>query len=301
MDTTPIQFQSADEFELLPGYEAAMRCTPEQLERIVGKYAFDKARQLRCGLNGCNRTHWHGYVISAKDGRKTHCGQDCGKREFGVTFDEVEATFRRAEAAAARASNIAEAVRERDALLARADSIMGQTSQWAKKVSDLLGLIDREPSMRRALDGALRDGGRIRRAAKVDRELLAVMGQRSGAAQLETIGVVAGGQAVMLHREVAAHVRSRAVWILRPLTGEVLAGLSEKDLAIRSREITDARQALQDAESFIGMAARFTSSENKRELAKLLEVVPSRSRTQRASKIAKRLAEDDRVESLIEV
>ncbi len=293
MDQTPIQFRSAAEFDLLPGYAGTLTCTKEELGGIVGKYEWDEPRALLCGLNGCNRRHWHGWVIRTTDGRKTHCGRDCGEREFPVSFNEFVASFRRAEDEAARAANVADALKQRDEILQRAAKLEDQAASAAGRVREIADLINREPAYTKALADALRNGGRVQRAAKVDRELLAAMGQRTDKVSLETIGIISGGEALTQQREIVMHLRAHAIWPLRHLTAELLGQLNGKALAAKSAEITAARQALQDADTFIEIAARFTSPANRLELAKLAEVIPSRAKNQRVAKIASRLAMSD--------
>ncbi len=99
------------------------------LDKIVGKYELAKQESLwtRCGLNGCDRPHRFGYIIRAKDGCETNCGQDCGHREFGVKFEEVEAQYKRGEEVQARRR--------------AAEDVFTQARPWADELRTLLPAI----------------------------------------------------------------------------------------------------------------------------------------------------------------
>ncbi len=290
MQEPPIQFQSQDEFARVAGYVPALTCTAEELKRIAGKYEWDESRALLCGLNGCNRRHWNGWVIETHGGDKTHCGRDCGEREFDVKFKDVEAVFKNELADAAKAANISDALQQRDALLELAGKLEDSASSLVTHVRTVVSLVSREPALLKAFNDSLRNDGRIQREVKVDRELLKAMGQRVDRVGTETIGLIDGGAAVRLQGSILGRVRAEAVWPLRHLTAESLAGLSSKALTKKSAEITGARKMLQEAEAFIEIAGRFTSAKNKREIAKLAEVVPSRWRNSRVAKIVQALS-----------
>jgi hypothetical protein len=289
MPDTPIQFESERQFHDLPGYSPAMECTTEELDRIVGKYSWDAHRALRCGLNRCNTRHWNGFVIAAKDGRKTHCGHECGGREFGAIFKDVEAAYRRAEEDAARAANIAYALRQRDELLAKIATLETALEGKVTAVREVVSLINREPAMTKALNDALRNGGRIQQSLRAS----GVM--KDDAAKNEfliiDIGRIDAGDAVRQQKEIGMHVRAHALWPLRGLTADSLASVDRKGLAAKSSEITTARQAIQDGENFIELAARFIAPANLRELAKLSETLPAKARNQRVAKITQRLTQ----------
>src|SRR5690606_32289031 len=51
---------------------------------------------FRCGLNNCRQEHWNGIVIATKNGMETHCGLDCGAREFPDDFRSKHAIFKNA-------------------------------------------------------------------------------------------------------------------------------------------------------------------------------------------------------------
>jgi hypothetical protein len=175
----PIQFESVEQYQARPNYLSAISCASDHLDRIVGKYVFDEPRKVRCGLNGCNYEHWHGYVIRLKDGRETNIGQDCGKREFKVSFEEVEARYERAVDAAARANAIKTALAERVELLAEAQRLEKLLGQAVSQVDLVMGQLKREPLLLRAFEDAARNGGAVQAAQAVDRDTLDAMGPPS--------------------------------------------------------------------------------------------------------------------------
>lgn len=292
MTHTPIQFESQRQFEELPGYSESLECTTEDLDRIVGKYSWDQHRALRCGLNHCNRLHWHGYVIASKGGRMTHCGQDCGAREFGVQFEDVEASYRLAEEDALRAANIAEALRQRNELLAKAEAVEAAVIVKVAAIRAIVSTVEADPALTKALGEALRTDGRIQQVIMLDRDTRAAMGQKPKDEFIVTdIGRIDAANAVRQQRDIGGHVRADAIWPLRQLTAESLEGLSRKALTSKSSEITAARQAIQDGERFVDLAVRFLAPSNMHELAKLAQVIPARARSQRVAKIVLRITQ----------
>lgn len=161
VDLNPILFKSAEEFQTRERYKPQLTCAHDKLERIVGKYAFTEKEALECGLNGCGTKHWHGWVIRTTDGDETHCGRDCGEREFGVKFKEVEAAFKQAEERQSRTERLEQVARERDEILAVAIPMYERTSAAINHVQYILNQISKEANLKRVFDDCVRSRGRI--------------------------------------------------------------------------------------------------------------------------------------------
>jgi len=64
-----------------------------ELKSIIGRYAFKD--KLRCGLSSCHTPHNRGYIVATKSGLETNIGKDCGKKHFGVDFNDMSRQFER--------------------------------------------------------------------------------------------------------------------------------------------------------------------------------------------------------------
>lgn len=81
-----IDYGATLDFQLRERYEPTLVATQEELDLAFGKYTrpAPKPDWIACGLNGCDEPHRYGWVIRLIDGRETHCGPDCGERQFGA-------------------------------------------------------------------------------------------------------------------------------------------------------------------------------------------------------------------------
>lgn len=93
---TPIRFLYKQEITKRENYRPSLRVNSDQLSHIVGVFNFDQKDSFRCGLNGCGQEHWNGIIIATKTRLETHCGLDCGAREFPEDFKDKHALFRNA-------------------------------------------------------------------------------------------------------------------------------------------------------------------------------------------------------------
>jgi hypothetical protein len=133
-DVIPL-YTAITDYEARAAFVGPLRIDVASLDRIVGKIelpAKPESAWAHCGLNGCNTAHRFGYVIRTKDGSETNCGRDCGKREFGVRFEEVEARAKRVEESAARRRAAME--------------IVLQAPGWLNQMRELFPLVKREES-----------------------------------------------------------------------------------------------------------------------------------------------------------
>ncbi|VVE07132.1 V-type ATPase 116kDa subunit family protein [Pandoraea sputorum] len=289
MADSALLFKTADEFMKRENYVPDLRCGGDELDKIVGKYAFSEQHRLQCGLNGCRRWHWHGYVIQTKDGREGHCGQDCGKREFGVSFDEIEATFQREEAAAARRTVIQEMLSVRGELLAAATTLYSTAATSRSKIEEVLTEVAKDGALMIAMQSCLRNEGRIQVAATVDKDMRRAMGTVDRRADIETIGVIAGGEALTMRDTVVRELDFRVLRELKGLGQIQLDAMSEKDLQEQSLRLREMRDTLQKAQQFVDAASQFFARRNLEEFSKLREILSQRDRTARVERILTRL------------
>ena len=88
-----VRLESWDDIEGRPGYSDELDPSQHKLSSIIGQYAFQA--QIRCGLSNCHTPHNRGYLVVTQSGRETNIGKDCGKRYFGVDFENLAVRFDR--------------------------------------------------------------------------------------------------------------------------------------------------------------------------------------------------------------
>jgi hypothetical protein len=88
-----INVESWEDIENRPGFITNLNPSEHQLESIIGRYLFKE--KIRCGLSNCHTPHAKGYIVKTKGGQSTNIGKDCGKKYFGVDFEELSKKFDR--------------------------------------------------------------------------------------------------------------------------------------------------------------------------------------------------------------
>lgn len=86
-----ITVQSWDDVANLAGYTPNLDHEEHVLASIIGRYVFPD--KVKCGLAGCHTPHNRGYVVTTQSGPVTNIGKDCGKKHFGVCFEELSRGF----------------------------------------------------------------------------------------------------------------------------------------------------------------------------------------------------------------
>lgn len=61
------------------------------LSDLIGYYFFKDV--VKCGISSCGTKHQKGYIASLNNGSEIIIGHNCGKRYFGVSFDEKTTQF----------------------------------------------------------------------------------------------------------------------------------------------------------------------------------------------------------------
>lgn len=88
-----ISVENWEDIESRPGFITNLNPSDHQLESIIGRYLFKE--KIRCGLSNCHTPHAKGYIVTTKDGQSTNIGKDCGKKYFGVDFEDLSKKFDR--------------------------------------------------------------------------------------------------------------------------------------------------------------------------------------------------------------
>nr|WP_217345082.1 hypothetical protein [Noviherbaspirillum sp. L7-7A]MBV0879301.1 hypothetical protein [Noviherbaspirillum sp. L7-7A] len=288
-DITPIAFKSAEQFQTRPNYQAALRCNTEELDRIVGKYELSEKEKLQCGLNGCNNWHWHGFVIRTKDGQETNCGKDCGSRDFKVSFKEIIAVYRRAEDAASKKDRLTQILADRESLLAEAERVTADVRIASSKIERIRAEIKKDAVLDRAFQSCMKVDGRIQVEDDASKRLREELGLPAGKADLRTIAVIRGGNALRQSSIIHYRLSRFLVEPLAGMTAQNLDALTTKQLAAESMRFGNLKQHLSDGRQFLTDAAEFNSAANIETLLLLQELIPKNARTSRLSRIFERL------------
>lgn len=286
-DQAPIQFQSPEEFQSRSNYASELRCDEADLKVIVGKYGFNEKQKLQCGLNGCNSWHWHGFVIATQSGKETHCGQDCGKRVFGVSWDDLHAEFRRQEDERDRALTLQRIKDDSASTLSRCKVLITQCKPLVQEIHALVNEMVREPALKRVFDATLKNSGRI--MGEVEKTGFMADDGKSGKRDLILLATIEGGSAVESHFEV---MRNLIFKVQNPITELIetdLSSLSTQAIKKNLNELREMSFSLVRAETFVSNAQRFLQPSNLQKIRLLLEQLPHKARTDRARRIAERL------------
>ncbi len=90
-------FETVDSWEdivQLAGFTSHLNPSQKQLKEIIGRYSFTD--KITCGLSTCRQPHNRGFIVTTDSGEVSNIGNVCGKKHFGVKFDEYSKAFTRA-------------------------------------------------------------------------------------------------------------------------------------------------------------------------------------------------------------
>lgn len=88
-----INYQNWEEIKGHPGFISDLNPQDQKLKTIIGRYLFKD--MIKCGLSNCHTLHSKGYIITTEEGKSTNIGKDCGKKYFGVDFEDLSKKFDR--------------------------------------------------------------------------------------------------------------------------------------------------------------------------------------------------------------
>ena len=92
-DQELISIESWDQILSRPGYSGNVDPESAKLKEIIGNYYLPS--EVPCGLSSCHQQHLKGYVVSTVAGAITNVGHVCGKKYFGVEFEQMRRQFDR--------------------------------------------------------------------------------------------------------------------------------------------------------------------------------------------------------------
>lgn len=280
---TPIQFQSPHEFQGREHYVDALSCDVADLDYIVGKYGFSEKQQLQCGLNGCNHWHWHGFVIATKSGKETHCGQYCGAKAFGISWDELHAKFKKQEETRDRLQALQDIKSQADADLIRCKNLYEQCEPLSKRVQSTLKQIAREPLLNDQFDFTMRSDGRI--FGEEERSAFMAGETGRGGSNMVVLTTIEGREAVKLCEKILSTLNYKVNQPLKELQNLQLEGLTPQQIKDALASLKELTSTMNEAENFVRQAVRFLDPRNLQKISLLIEQIPQRSRTERMRRI----------------
>lgn len=99
------------------------------LHDLIGYYLFKD--EVKCGISSCGTKHQKGYIASLNDGNEIIIGHNCGKRYFGVSFDEKTTQFEHLKNNANQYVQIKEMFEKLPALKDNLDRILNRSSKMS--------------------------------------------------------------------------------------------------------------------------------------------------------------------------
>lgn len=266
---TPIRFLYKSEILERPNYFSELAIESSGLSHIVGIFQFEEKDAFLCGLNGCGQRHWNGLVISTKCGRETHCGLDCGKREFPEDFEAKQALFNnalRVHESRETISNLKKASAELISSLTIAQAKINQLYPYLKGIRDAIRRCD---AAERAFNRAVRHDGVI----MVSVELTEIQREVSGGQRfrMQSVGRVAGINAISDYAKIAAEVDTAIAGLQEVGSLDVSSVTPHKIkhyVQLNNDIPTKRRRAL----SFLESAMLLLGSDNRINIEKLISV-----------------------------
>lgn len=82
-----------EDIKTRPGFVSDLNPSNHKLDSIIGRYIFKD--KIKCGLSNCHTPHAKGYIATTKEGLSTNIGKDCGKKYFGIDFENMSKKFDR--------------------------------------------------------------------------------------------------------------------------------------------------------------------------------------------------------------
>lgn len=264
--TTPIRFLYKSEILERPNYFNELAVDSSGLSHIVGIFQLEEKDAFMCGLNGCGQKHWHGLVISTKCGRETHCGLDCGKREFPEDFEAKRALFTNAlriHESRETISNLKKASAELVSSLTMIQTKIDQLYPYLKGIRDAIRRCD---AAERAFNRAAKHDGVI--MAPV--ELTEIQREISGGQRftMQSIGRVAGISAISDYAKIASEVDT-AIANLKEVGSLDVSTITPRKIKYYVQLNNDIPTKRQRALNFLKSTRLLLDSDNRANIEKL--------------------------------
>lgn len=256
----PIQFEHPDEFRQRPLYVTPLRIDSKELDSIIGKYDFPQ--EIPCSLNGCVTPHKRGFLIKAKNGQETNCGNVCGKREFGIEWDELEANFNKAEQLKISKQLLSDLLNERDSLIIASKKSIPLLEEALTAQTHYMRKIGSTTNFQNQLQQCIKLGGAVRaRRPATDYEV-----ENNITPPIITIARVVGGSVVFSedHARLPGTLRFSSLTWLESLDPIKILLLEHKEIQALLKEANVHRSLITKAGKYIEDAAAFFSDKNER-------------------------------------
>ena len=156
-----LRFKSPDQIKSRPLWRDNLEPGAHPPVRILGGYSFGKANWWSCGMSSCRISHGEGYVVATESGLETHIGKDCGKRLFHENFADIERTFQRQYSEQTRRDLLEELLHAKGESLKNTIKTIRQVEANQALVGSYVTEISREPTLQKAFQDALSEGGRL--------------------------------------------------------------------------------------------------------------------------------------------
>jgi hypothetical protein len=278
-----IRFQHPDEWQGRPEFRWSLTLTERDVSHFVGGYNLPKELYQLCGLahNGkpCGQVHGHGFVVASNDGLETQVGQDCGLRHLGAKFEELERLF----TAQVKTEDLMKRMREltsrQGELLARAQKAIVDCDRASAAVAEITHKISRERALESVFKHALQADGSVHTEVRVSQDEFERTRQRY---RREVFGRIDGISAATA-KSPKFDIQAIVLPLVRSLTAQMLAQLSGRKLAAKSKEAGDAERILIDADAYVALCRRFTSRRNWQAFASAFDAgrIPTNDRGRR--------------------
>lgn len=251
-----LRFEHPDQWRERPGWRERISLSEHNLERIVGGYHLGRDLWQHCGL--CGTEHGRGYVVATTEGLETQIGKDCGLRHLGARFEELERRFNVALEAQDRMKRLRELLVRRGELLSTAQKAIQDCDRAAAAIADFKHKIGRESTLADAFQKAISSDGAVfidRRVSADEFEVTRRQYRREILTRIDAHAAVAMKSPKLLIQETVLP-------LIHSLTEQMLLGLTNKSLAAKSREASEATSIFIDAQAYVALVKRFTDRRN---------------------------------------
>lgn len=280
---SPILFKTAEEFRGRPRFIARLECEHADLDRIIGKYEFEKKDWIECGLMECTQKHGEGYVIRTKDGREGNCGNGCGGREFDVVFKEIKATYKKQVKLQLQQEMFDQFLLAKDKRIAEASILYDKVCKACSRITKVINKIETDPAITAAFHLCVRDGGLIRGAIEVDKNI------HQGRGNLETKGKIEAINVIGDYKDFPSVINCKVVVALKNMNIADVNRLNENNIEKKLLELSKIDQLILLATKFLDDEAIFSSKINLKQFSHLDCKIPRRDSTTRTKRILEKL------------
>jgi hypothetical protein len=256
IDRELLRFDHPEQWKERPGWRERIKLSEHNLARIVGGYHLGRDLWQHCGL--CNTEHGRGYVVGTMEGLETQIGKDCGTRHLGAKFEELERLFTATLEAQDRMKRLRELLVQRGDLLSTAQQAVSECDRAAGAIAELQHKISREDSLAFVYRKAITSDGSVYIDWRVSEDEYEVTRRRYRREVLARID----GHGAATTKSPRTEIQATVLPLVHSLTEAMLAGLTSKSLAAKSKEANSATGILIDAKSYVILAKRFTSRKN---------------------------------------